>query len=634
MANENEDLEQTGSKSTSRFDRRYLLSFGSLLSVVSGASYMSLLGAKNAHAAPNDKTPPPNTYVPIAEKGSPSGVATLDADAKVSQTQLPDFTAIYAKLPEGKQNALTGWWHVDGFGAKLDGVANDAPALNAARAAAAAAGGGTVFIPSGVVGIGSPVELASRVDIKGNGMTETILQALPSCDVAVLLGRSTATVSNIQVSDLSIDAGYSVTKKVIAASQITNGSRPIFKNVTVHNAGGVGLLFQGLGIGGGTPNVTVEDCYIDGTGLADGTTGMGIWVKDASSYAKIRNNTIQNVKGGMGIGLGGGADTGFPTHNIISHNIISMTESATGFEPIGITSGCAYTDISHNRVYNSFDNGISVSADFCTVIGNNIDGAFNHGIASAGNDTVIIGNSIRNVGKENPGLGFAFICTDSAARNLIALNKGMDDQSAKSTTYGVKLNISGGSNVICANSWTGQSGPEVTGNLASDICISLLADGLQTRRLAADVIQEKTSNSGIAFSSTCGFNSLVFSGSGRLGSGQHVFSSNLPASRPATYHYSVYNQAADITQWATTNMDATTQTVRAGVTSSGQLYSSEGIRTKDLGAIDGKSSAQIDALFLTRPSDGTVAVGSISGTSIFLNRRNGKWNYSTAIAIS
>jgi hypothetical protein len=49
----------------------------------------------SAHAAPGDKTSP-NTYVPMAEKGSPSGVATLDAEAKILATQLPDLSTTYA----------------------------------------------------------------------------------------------------------------------------------------------------------------------------------------------------------------------------------------------------------------------------------------------------------------------------------------------------------------------------------------------------------------------------------------------------------------------------------------------------------------------------------------------------------
>lgn len=72
--------------------RRGLLRFGTLITAFTGASAMSALGANSAHAGPGDKTPP-NAYVPIAEKGAPSGVAALDVKAKVPLAQLPDLSA-------------------------------------------------------------------------------------------------------------------------------------------------------------------------------------------------------------------------------------------------------------------------------------------------------------------------------------------------------------------------------------------------------------------------------------------------------------------------------------------------------------------------------------------------------------
>ncbi|MDQ0922315.1 hypothetical protein QF038_000823 [Pseudarthrobacter sp. W1I19] len=74
--------------------RRGLLRFGTLVTAFTGASAVSAMAAKSAQAAPGDKTLP-NTYVPVAEKGSPSGVATLDATAKLIPTQLPDLSATY-----------------------------------------------------------------------------------------------------------------------------------------------------------------------------------------------------------------------------------------------------------------------------------------------------------------------------------------------------------------------------------------------------------------------------------------------------------------------------------------------------------------------------------------------------------
>ena len=67
-------------------------------------------------------------------------------------------------------------YNVLDYGAKADGIANDAPAINKAIYACNAAGGGTVFVPTGIYGSGS-IRLKSNVTLaldKG-----AVLKALP-----------------------------------------------------------------------------------------------------------------------------------------------------------------------------------------------------------------------------------------------------------------------------------------------------------------------------------------------------------------------------------------------------------------------------------------------------------------------
>src|SRR5687768_10325606 len=61
--------------------RRGLLRFGTLVTAFTGASAISAFSANSAQAGPGDKNPP-GAYVPIAEKGVASGVATLDVGSK------------------------------------------------------------------------------------------------------------------------------------------------------------------------------------------------------------------------------------------------------------------------------------------------------------------------------------------------------------------------------------------------------------------------------------------------------------------------------------------------------------------------------------------------------------------------
>lgn len=66
----------------------------------------------------------------------------------------------------------------ESFGARRDGIADDAPAINAAITAAAAVGGGIVQMGSGSYGIASSLILPSTVTIEGCGRNVTRVQVL------------------------------------------------------------------------------------------------------------------------------------------------------------------------------------------------------------------------------------------------------------------------------------------------------------------------------------------------------------------------------------------------------------------------------------------------------------------------
>lgn len=76
--------------------RRGLLRFGTLMTTFTGAAAIAAIGSEDAQAAPGDKNPPAN-YIPVAEKGVASGVATLDSESRIPPPQLPDLSAIYAE---------------------------------------------------------------------------------------------------------------------------------------------------------------------------------------------------------------------------------------------------------------------------------------------------------------------------------------------------------------------------------------------------------------------------------------------------------------------------------------------------------------------------------------------------------
>lgn len=88
---------------------RGLLRFGTLVTALTGASAIATIGAGGAQAAPEDPATPAS-YIPVTEKGSPSGVATLDANAQIPAAQLPDLSpvggTVAAPAPSGGDDTV------------------------------------------------------------------------------------------------------------------------------------------------------------------------------------------------------------------------------------------------------------------------------------------------------------------------------------------------------------------------------------------------------------------------------------------------------------------------------------------------------------------------------------------------
>jgi hypothetical protein len=105
MVNELDGEEVTPSESEVFLRRRKILRFGSLITAFTGASALATIEASSAHAGPGDK-PPSTNYVPTAEKGVASGVATLDLQAKIPGAQIPDLSRTYVPLGTGNETAI------------------------------------------------------------------------------------------------------------------------------------------------------------------------------------------------------------------------------------------------------------------------------------------------------------------------------------------------------------------------------------------------------------------------------------------------------------------------------------------------------------------------------------------------
>lgn len=502
-------------------------------------------------------------------------------------------------------------------GAKTDGT-DAAPAINAAIASPAK----VVYFPQGTYTVASSINMnaASGKTLVGSGMTSTTIKPTTGVSTAVFLGTSNGT-RNLTVQDLGIDGAWATGTPALKGVQITNGDRITFDRVRVANFAQSGILMQGFGTNIGVSNAVIRGCEIANTGLEDSTIGFGILIQGLSPFASITDNTLTGIKGGMGIGMNGNSGTGWPTNGAIANNRITMAQSSTAFEAIGITAGCENTIISGNIIKDSFDNGISVSASHCTVIGNNIDGAWNHGIAAYGSGTQVVGNFIRNVARQNTALGanlaYGGICLDTASHCIVQGNRIEDNRSTPVMAHGVKLNSSAGHNKIGPNSITGWLTAPYFGLTPTDMVL----DG-ETNTVGYTIDKAYvTTLYGPTVAGTVNIGSAAVVGSGVAKAAQMTVYSNLASTRANAAFVAAPTQVADL--WQT--MDSSS-VVLTKSTAKGRIEARDGLTTKSLGNIAGLTSAQIDALFGAVPPDGTVAVAVSGSTPLYLVRVGGKWN--------
>lgn len=223
--------------------------------------------------------------------------------------------------------------------------------------------------------------------------------------------------------------------------QLSDVSDSVIEKCDLRNAPANLILLQGLGTQvkpGEAARNRVQGNKLSGAGLIPTlgveapATGGGILVQNYAPDVVIRDNTISNVSGGMGVMLNHNAkDTSMaPIRAMIDANHITMVESRTAFEPIGLTKKCYYAVIRGNVLPQSWDNGISVGGE-SLVEGNYIGSALNFGVAVSEPGTTVRGNKIYNVGLENklrlepagkPRVDWAAVAVTNAARTVVEGN--------------------------------------------------------------------------------------------------------------------------------------------------------------------------------------------------------------------
>ncbi|WP_285249789.1 hypothetical protein [Pseudarthrobacter sp. fls2-241-R2A-168] len=303
--------------------RRGLLRFGTLVTAITGASAVSALAAGSAAAAPGDKTPP-NTYVPVAEKGSPSGVATLDSTAKLLPDQLPDLSTTFASkaevrvtvaasdsAPRAKARAdhvCTGTGDLAVIQAALD----ELPDNNAVSGEVVLLAGNYQDATGGTVAIGSPSSAAlnprkilrfqrgARLNVSGRTGRKAVLKVeSPDCQII------NANVSNSEAfgNGTGIAIGGDISTFGGRWDRVCNRVtiwQPILSNLTT------GIEFcsidGGPGVGGSSGDCNVHGGYLFQNQTAIRAAGytntvysptlaynnVGVWVESRRVEAQLR----------------------------------------------------------------------------------------------------------------------------------------------------------------------------------------------------------------------------------------------------------------------------------------------------------------------------------------------------------
>lgn len=377
------------------------------MAAFAGTSAISALGASAAAAAPDPK----NTYVPLTEKGAPSGVATLDPQSKIPVGQLPDLSARYATLdPEGREPVRKGelFTNVKDYGAVGDGVADDSPGLQAALNAAAA--GCIIHFPSGTYRIVSALTSAvPQVRLSGNGI---ILAATPEMTMLTLTGSGTRASIHLDGANKAA-TGIRVNAP---GCELSDGRLENFRSVT---AGATAIRVETDG------GVLIERNTISNvTAVGDQTTGNSVGASRAvlvssrsvaTASTVIRHNKICNILGeeGDGIQIIFGLSPFLTARAIVSGNLIeTVSRRAIKVQ----AADCTVTNNTYKHLGTAPSGTAAalidvIHSDRVIVSGNVLDAAYFTGIQASGQPLASVGiqildNVVRS-GTAKPGIYLA-----------------------------------------------------------------------------------------------------------------------------------------------------------------------------------------------------------------------------------
>lgn len=313
------------------------------------------------------------------------------------------------------------------FGAKVDGVTNDAAAVQAAiDYATSLSTGASVWIPRGICFLASSIEMKSNVRLFGDGSGSVLKRGWNSGSangvIQVTGARSNCTIENLLIEGNS--GTYSTTSNN-GIYGLTGGYSNIQMNrLVIQNCAGASVIFLAA-VGAHGSNVSLTNSSI----LHSGAHGVVFqdYVDNASIIGNYVYRTSLLYADRPGITMGR-----YAVNQVCSENVVDLNNEALGSSSHGISiDTCSYVVCNNNIVrrlgsanpsYGGY--GIEVGfVSFGTFVGNTVDtNSPRGGIVLSGNsanggkntDCVISGNTITNSRSDKSTAGggiYAFVAT-------------------------------------------------------------------------------------------------------------------------------------------------------------------------------------------------------------------------------
>jgi hypothetical protein len=144
---------------------------------------------------------------------SPAGTSPITSWTVVYSTTnagVSTISPIVSTIPSGADMSGLGIFNVKHYGAKGDGITDDAAAIQSAINACSAASGGIVYLPSATYIVSAPLNVPSPMIISGCGMFSSTIQVAVSGYAnfngkGIIQPANTTTATDVSIFDLTLD---------------------------------------------------------------------------------------------------------------------------------------------------------------------------------------------------------------------------------------------------------------------------------------------------------------------------------------------------------------------------------------------------------------------------------------------